>query len=148
MFSKLDAKSGFWHIPLDDKSSFYTTFNTIFGRYRFLRLPYGVTSGSEVFQETADVMMEGYPCKVIVDDILVYGRDKTEHDRNLKIVLDRCREIDLHLNIHKCKFRLSSIGYVGNVFTSKGLLPDPRKYEQFKTCRHQQTSQKFNDSWV
>ena len=127
VFSKLDAKSGFWHIPLDDKSSFYTTFNTIFGRYRFLRLPYGVTSGSEVFQETADVMMEGYPCKVIVDDILVYGRDKTEHDRNLKIVLDRCREIDLHLNIHKCKFRLSSIGYVGNVFTSKGLLPDPEK---------------------
>ena len=50
VFSKLDAKSGFWHIKLDDNSSYYTTFNTHFGRYRFLKMPYGITSGSEVFQ--------------------------------------------------------------------------------------------------
>ena len=43
VFSKLDAKSGFWHIKLDEKSSYYTTFNTPFGRYRFIKMPYGIT---------------------------------------------------------------------------------------------------------
>ncbi|GBN71388.1 Transposon Ty3-I Gag-Pol polyprotein [Araneus ventricosus] len=41
MFSKLDADSGFWQIPLDKKSSYLTTFITPFGRFRFQRLPFG-----------------------------------------------------------------------------------------------------------
>ena len=68
VFRKLDAKSGFWHIKLDEKSSYYTTFNTPFGRYRFLKMPYGITSSSEVFQHAMEHLMEGYPCKIIVDD--------------------------------------------------------------------------------
>ena len=72
VFSKLDAKSGFWHIPLDDKSSFYTTFNTIYGRYRFLRMPYGITSGSEVFQQSIEMLLEGFPCKVWTNESKIY----------------------------------------------------------------------------
>ncbi len=50
IYSTLDAKTGFWQISMDEKSSYYTTFATPFGRYRFLRMPYGIKSGSEVFQ--------------------------------------------------------------------------------------------------
>ncbi len=49
-FTKLDASSGYWQIKVDKESSKLLTFNTPFGRYRFLRLPYGVHSASEVFQ--------------------------------------------------------------------------------------------------
>ena len=49
VFSTLDASSGFWHIKLDEESSKLTTFNTPFGRYRFLRLPFGLSSAPEVF---------------------------------------------------------------------------------------------------
>ena len=127
VFSILDAKSAFWHIKLDEKSSFYTTFATVFGRYRYLRMPYGITSGSEVYQQVIEQLLEGLPCKVIVDDILVYGKDTPDHDRNLVKVLDKIREINLSLNANKCKFRLSEVKYVGNIFTQKGLLPDPEK---------------------
>ena len=127
IFSILDAKSAFWHIKLDKQSSYYTTFNSIYGRYRYLRMPYGITSGSEVYQRAIEMLTENTPCKVIVDDILVYGTDMADHDRNMKIVLDRLREICLRLNVNKCKFRITEVKYVGNVFTSKGLLPDPEK---------------------
>ncbi|GBM22396.1 hypothetical protein AVEN_166653-1 [Araneus ventricosus] len=49
-FSKLDANSGFWQIPLDKKSSYLTTFITSFGRFRFQKLPFGISSDPEHFQ--------------------------------------------------------------------------------------------------
>jgi len=64
---------------------------------------------------------------VIVDDIIVGGNGEQEHDANLKKVLDRAREVNLRLNFQRCKFRLSEVSYVGHIFTSKGLQPDPAK---------------------
>ena len=49
VFSTFDARNGFWQIKLSEKSSHYTTFNTPFGRYRWLRLPFGVCSASEEY---------------------------------------------------------------------------------------------------
>ena len=119
-FSTLDAKCGFWQISLDEKSSYYTTFQTPFGRYRFLRLrmPYGITSGSEVFQKAMEI---------VVDDILIWGGTEKEHDENLKKVMDRTREVNLKLNKKKCKIKVPSVSYVGHVLTRDGLKPDPMK---------------------
>lgn len=127
VFSVLDAKSSFWQISLDHKTSLLTTFSTPFGRFRFLRMPFGINSASEVFQHAMEQIFAGYPCAVIVDDIIVGGNGDEEHDVNLRRVLDRAREVNLRLNPQKCKFRLSEVSYVGHIFTSKGLRPDPEK---------------------
>ena len=50
VFSVLDAKNGFWHVKLDEESSYLTTFHTPFGRYRWCRMPFGISSAPEVFQ--------------------------------------------------------------------------------------------------
>lgn len=127
VFSVLDAKSSFWQIALDHKSSLLTTFSTPFGRFRFLRMPFGINSASEIFQRAMEQIFAGYPCAVIVDDIIVGGNGEQEHDANLRKVLDRAREVNLRLNPQKCKFRLSEVSYVGHIFTSKGLQPDSAK---------------------
>ena len=44
VFSKLDANSGFWQIPLSEESKSLTTFITPFGRYAFNKLPFGMSS--------------------------------------------------------------------------------------------------------
>lgn len=124
VFSVLDAKSSFWHICLDDKSSKLTTFSTPFGCYRSLRMPFGISSASEVFQRSMEQLFAGYPCAIIVDDIIIGGRDATEHDANLKQVLDRSQDINLKLNRLRCKFRLDQVCYVGHIFTKEG---DPAK---------------------
>ena len=49
LFSTLDMRTGFWQVKPDHESSLLTTFNTSFGRFRFLRMPFGITSASEVF---------------------------------------------------------------------------------------------------
>lgn len=73
-FSKLDAKSGFWQMPLDEESSYLTTFNTPFGRYRFTVIPFGAVFAQEVFHRTVNEKFKDIAgCKTDVDDILVWG---------------------------------------------------------------------------
>lgn len=92
-FSVLDARSGYWAMKLSEESSFLTTFNTPFGRYRFLRLPFGISSAQDEFQRRVDETYEGLKgVAAIVDDILVFGRTKEEHDENLRAILQRTRE--------------------------------------------------------
>ena len=74
VFSKFDATSGYWQLPLTKRSSYLTTFNTPFGRFRYLVLPLGISSASEIWQRvmiTEFGSLEGV--EVVVDDILVWG---------------------------------------------------------------------------
>ncbi|KAJ8257246.1 hypothetical protein GJAV_G00183530 [Gymnothorax javanicus] len=58
-FSVLDARSGYWAIKLTKQSSMLSTFNTMLGRYRFLRLPFGIISAQDEFQRRIDETYEG-----------------------------------------------------------------------------------------
>ena len=84
-FSVLDATSGYWSLKLEDKSSYLITFNTPFGRYRYLRIPFGLNCSQDVFQQKIDETFEGMTgVTAIVDDILVFGKTRAEHDQNLR----------------------------------------------------------------
>ena len=50
IFTTLDSKDGFYQISLDEKSSKLTTFWIPFGRYRYLRMPFGVSAAPEEFE--------------------------------------------------------------------------------------------------
>ena len=127
VFAILDAKCGFWQIPLDENSSTYTTFITPYGRYRFRRMPYGIKTGTEVYQQAIDSLFTGFPCKIIVDDILVYGKDDDDLEANIRKIMNRARDIHLRLNKKKCKFFVTSVTYVGHVLTEQGVRADPDK---------------------
>ena len=58
-FTVLDANNGFWQISLDDRYSMLTCFNTPFGRYRCMRMPFGINSAPEVWQRTMNQLVEG-----------------------------------------------------------------------------------------
>ena len=88
IFSKLDAISGFWQVPLSPDSALLTTFITPFGRFCFHRLPFGITSAPEIFQRLMSQMLDDLPGTVcMMDDVLVYGASQKEHDERLKRVL-------------------------------------------------------------
>lgn len=128
VFSRFDATHGFWHIELDEASSKALTFNTPFGRYRYLRLPFGITSASEVFSKRLQEFFKDLPgVECLVDDILVHGENVSEHDENLVRMLERCRQIGLKLNKDKVELRVPEVKYVGHVIGRDGLKVDPEK---------------------
>ena len=74
LFSKLDANSGFWQIPLDPASSLLTTFITPFGRYCFHRLPFSISSAPEHFQRWMSEMLTSFTGVVcMLDDVLIHA---------------------------------------------------------------------------
>ena len=85
-FSVLDASSGYWHISHDQESSKLCTFSSLFDRYMFKRLPFGLSSAQNIFQTEMSEDIDGV--EVVVDDILVRGTNKAEHDSRLIKVLD------------------------------------------------------------
>ncbi|XP_060085903.1 uncharacterized protein K02A2.6-like [Ylistrum balloti] len=128
VFSVLDAKSGFLQIKLEEKSSYLTTFNTPIGRFRWLRLPFGLKCSPEIFQRIMDEMLEGIEGAIaVMDDILVAGTDIQHHDRILREVVERASSYNLKLNFDKCRVRKTRVSYVGHILTDKGVEADPEK---------------------
>ena len=89
-FSLLDVREGFLHVPLDEESSLMTTMHTSYGRYRWLRLSFGISSAPEEFQKPLMSALEGLDGVLcIADEILVFGEGtlyheaEKDHDRRL-----------------------------------------------------------------
>lgn len=132
-FSLLDASTGFWSLELDEESSKLTTFNTPFGRFKYKRLPFGIKSSPEIFQQRmSECLLDIQGVVVYVDDILIYGKTREEHDQILKTVLDRIRQVNLKLNKNKCKICVNEIKYLGHIFSEKGISPDMNKVKAIK----------------
>ena len=128
VFSKLDANSGFWQIPLSQPSRLLTTFITPMGRYCFNKLPFGISSAPEHFQRRMSEILaglEGVLCQM--DDVLIFGRDQAEHDRRLQAVLTRIEKARVTLNPQKCEFRKDKLTFLGHVIDANGITADPEK---------------------
>ena len=136
VFSKLDANSGFWQIDLAPESASLTTFITPFGRYQFNRLPFGITSAPEHFQKRMNQILEGLEGVVcLIDDTLIYGKTKEEHDERLMAVLKRIQEAELTLNKEKCQFCQKSIRFLGQLLDQTSVKPDPEKVRAIKQMK-------------
>lgn len=130
VFSTLDASSGFWQIPLDPSCQKLTTFITPMGRFCFKRLPFGITSAPEIFQRLMSSLLKDQEGTVVVmDDILVYGADREEHDRRLEEVLRTIKASGLKLNKAKCHFRQSELNFFGHIIRADGVKPDSSKVD-------------------
>lgn len=134
VFSTVDTKKGFWHVNLTEESSKLTTFWTPFGRYRWKRLPFGISAAPEIFQQKLTSLLSGLSgVEVMADDILIYGvgENMTEatkdHNRNLENLLIRLREANCKLNKDKLNLLQKSVKFFGHILTDHGLEPDESK---------------------
>ncbi|KAG5870761.1 hypothetical protein JTB14_006746 [Gonioctena quinquepunctata] len=99
VFSTLDESKGFLQVALDEERSYLCSFATPFGRYRFLRFPYGLTCAQICFKN------EGV--NVYIDDIIIAGKKQEEHDRRLEEVLEKAAIENIRLNKMKCSFSIA-----------------------------------------
>ena len=128
IFSSLDAASGYYQIPLDCESQKLTTFMTPQGRYCFKRLPFGITSASELFQRKMADLFDGLDgVAVYQDDIIITGSSVQQHDQRLNKVLNIIQEAGMKLNKSKCTFRRESLEFLGHQFTKDGVAVDNQK---------------------
>ena len=134
LFSTVDIRSAYWHVLLDEESSLLTTFSTPYGRYRWVRMPFGCNVSSEIFQKKLFQCLDGLTgIHCVADDIMITGRGETEkdalidHDNNLIALMKRCRDVGIRLTPDKMILRQNHVPFLGHIITADGLKPDPDK---------------------
>ena len=120
-FTVLDALKGYHQCPLDEDSQDLTTFITPFGRYKYLRAPYGISSISEHYDRRMAEAFTGLTgFRRVVDDIIIYDCDEQQHTAHVRQFLQRCAEKHIALNLDKCKFSQSKVMFAGFTLSAQG----------------------------
>lgn len=134
-FSHLDLSQGFYQLELSKESRGITAFTTPDGQFQMKRLPMGLKISPNAFSRMMTVAMSGLNflrCFVYLDDLIVFGKNLFDHNKNLHMVLSKLRSVNLKLNVDKCQFLKKSILYLGHTISEKGIQPDESKLEVIK----------------
>ena len=132
VFSKIDLRSGYHQLRVKSKDILKTAFRIRYGHYEFLVMPFGLTNALTVFMDLMNRVFNPYLDKffvVFIDDILVYSKNKEEHEKHLQVVLQTLREHQLFAKFKKCEFWLDQISFLGPVVSKDGISIDPGKVE-------------------
>ncbi|XP_055598902.1 uncharacterized protein K02A2.6-like [Uranotaenia lowii] len=140
-FSTVDLTSAFFHVELHSNSRHLTNFFAGNGIYRFVRLPFGLCNAPDVFQEILQtiVLADCKGTRNYLDDILVYGKSKSEHDENLNETLQRLKNHNVRINMKKCVFGQESVKFLGFVLSKDGMKVEDEKLKAVKQFRRPET---------
>ena len=136
-FSTIDLSNAFFHVELDEESRHLTNFFTEFGMFRYVRLPFGLCNAPDLFQETLQrkVLGDCEGCVNYLDDVLIFGLTKEEHDKNLAEVRSRLASHNVRLNDSKCVFGSQEVKFIGFILTPHGWQIEEGKIAAIKEFR-------------
>jgi hypothetical protein len=129
-FSTIDIVSAFNNIRMKKGMEYLTAFRTRFGLFESLVMPFGLTGAPATFQRFMNDTLREFLdvfCNAYMDDILVYSRTRTEHERHLRLILEKLREAGLHVKIEKCHFFQTEVKFLGLIVGTSGVRMDPEK---------------------
>ncbi|KAK9754483.1 Reverse transcriptase (RNA-dependent DNA polymerase) [Popillia japonica] len=149
VFSTLDLKNGFFHVPVEEQSRKYTAFVTHNSQYQFLKVPFGFCNSPSVFQRFINTIFSDMARKGIalpyMDDLIIPAKDKDEAVKRLQTVLERSRDYGLEINMKKCRFLQKRVEFLGHVIENGRIEPSDAKtkadlrFQELKTIKQVQS---------
>ncbi|GJV80654.1 putative nucleotidyltransferase, ribonuclease H [Tanacetum coccineum] len=135
VYSKIDLRSGYHQLRVQEEDIPKTAFRTRYGHYEFQVMPFGLTNAPAVFMDLMNRVCKPYLDKfviVFIDDILIYSKSKKEHEEHLKLILELLKKEELYAKFSKCEFWIPKVQFLGHVIDSEGIHVDPAKIESIK----------------
>ncbi|GJY07621.1 putative reverse transcriptase domain-containing protein [Tanacetum coccineum] len=135
VYSKIDLRSGYHQLRVREEDIPKTAFRTRYGHYEFQVMPFGLTNAPAVFMDLMNRVCKPYLDKfviVFIDDILIYSKNKKEHEEHLKAILELLKKEELYAKFSKCEFWIPKVQFLGHVIDSQGIHVDPAKIESIK----------------
>ncbi len=102
-------------LRMHSKSEDLTIFITSFDFYKYHVMSFKLINGSTFYQHYMNDVLFDYLhqfCQIYLDDIIIYSKTLKKHKKHVRLVLHRLREIDLQMNINKCKFHVQEISFL------------------------------------
>ncbi|GJU51499.1 putative reverse transcriptase domain-containing protein [Tanacetum coccineum] len=135
VYSKIDLRSGYHQLRVREEDIPKTAFRTRYDHYEFQVMPFGLTNTPAVFMDLMNRVCKPYLDKfviVFIDDILIYSKNKQEHEEHLKLILELLKKEELYAKFSKCEFWIPKVQFLGHVIDSQGIHVDPAKIESIK----------------
>ncbi|GJR59029.1 putative reverse transcriptase domain-containing protein [Tanacetum coccineum] len=135
VYSKIDLRSGYHQLRVREEDISKTAFRTRYGHYEFQVMPFGLTNAPAIFMDLMNRVCKLYLDKfviVFIDDILIYSKNKQEHEEHLKLILEFLKKEELYAKFSKCEFWIPKVRFLGHVIDSEGIYVDPAKNESIK----------------
>ncbi|KAJ0603514.1 putative nucleotidyltransferase, Ribonuclease H [Helianthus annuus] len=135
-YSKIDLRSGYHQLRVQEESIPKTAFRTRYGHYEFLVMPFGLTNAPAVFIDLMNRVCKPYLDKfviVFIDDILIYSRTEAEHEQHLRTILELLKKEQLYAKFSKCEFWIREVQFLGHVVNENGIHVGPTKIEAIKS---------------
>ena len=100
-FISLHMRSGYHHIKLSPEMRHNRAFTTIFSKYTFLRIPFGLALGPAYFTELIQKVLGQFNefCFFHMDIVLVHDSSKKNHLKHLRMIHQKIREAGLRLKL-------------------------------------------------
>jgi hypothetical protein len=109
-----------------------TAFSCKYGHFEYLVMPFGLMNAPSFFQYFMhDIFRDFIDLFLVVylDDLLIYSPNEAEHERHVKLVLQRLQENGLAVKLEKCSFNTYEVEFLGYIVTPQGCLMDPSKVQ-------------------
>lgn len=138
-FSTLDIKGAFYNIGLAKNSRDYTSFTANNFKYRWTRMPQGLSNSPITWQSAINTILVDLIAKgvyVCLDDVIVYAKSREEHDKILRQVLKSFKQHNSKMKISKCKFYARKFEYLGHILSETGITANPKKIDAIKSFNH------------
>ncbi|GJU88323.1 putative reverse transcriptase domain-containing protein [Tanacetum coccineum] len=135
VYSKIDLRSGYHQLRVREEDIPKTAFRTRYGHYEFQVMPFGLTNAPAVFMDLMNRVCKPYLDKfmiVFIDDILIYSKNKQEHEEHLKLILELLKKEELYAKFSNCEFWIPKVQFLGHMIDSEGIHVDPAKNESIK----------------
>ena len=131
----LDLASGYWQVELTKEDQHRIAFCTTHGLYEFKVMPFSLCNAPATFQRLMDLVLTGLlwsSCLVYLDDIIVLGKNFTDHLQNINLVFQRIRDAGLKLQPPKCRFFQEEVAYLEHIVSRDGISVDPTKIDKVR----------------
>ncbi|MFS7996270.1 putative nucleotidyltransferase, Ribonuclease H [Helianthus anomalus] len=135
-FSKIDLRSGYHQLRIQEEDIPKTAFRTQYGHYEFVVMPFGLTNMPAIFMDLMNRVCKPFLDRfviVFIDDVLIYSKSKSEHAQHLRLVLELLQGNQLYAKFSKCEFWLEEVQFLGHIVNSQGIHVNPAKIEAVKS---------------
>ena len=127
-FSFLDLWTGYHHIPLDKSSFPKMAVNSPFGKYEYIKVPFGLRQTPAYFQELMTGILQDFDFAIVyLYDIIIFSTAVEERLSHMKHISEELHTTKLSMKFNKCHFFTKEIQYLGHIFSTKGIWPLPSK---------------------
>ena len=117
-FAKIDLKSAYWQIALDDEARQLSIINTHKGLFLINRLQMGMKNASSIFQRCMEQVLKDVPGIIVYqDDVLLCAESSTQLKSRLEEVRRRLSEYNVTANEDKCVNECDSVKFLGYIFS-------------------------------